>query len=131
MTLEQKQEIADYQGGCAICGHPDPGTKGWTVDHDHRCCDAEKSCTRCRRGVLCGYCNRMLGSAFDRIETLKSAVEYLEKHAAGTCGWHMPLACADGLCTNGRRPRTNEESSVPSGNESHLSDVREEATKNA
>ena len=109
ITIEQKQEIAKHQGGCAICGHPDPGTKGWVVDHDHNCCDGEKSCVQCRRGVLCGYCNRMLGDAFDRIETLKAAVAYLEKHATGTCDWHMPLACAPGLCTNGRSTRTNEE----------------------
>lgn len=102
MTVQQKQQIADHQGGCAICGHHDPGTRGWVVDHDHMCCDSEKSCPKCRRGVLCGYCNQMLGSAFDRVQTLTAAVAYLEKHAVGTCDWHMPLACATGLCTNGR-----------------------------
>jgi len=109
ITIEQKQQIADHQGGCAICGHHDPGTKGWAVDHDHECCNGENSCPQCRRGVLCNYCNRMLGDAFDRIDTLKAAITYLERHANRTCDWHMPLACAPRLCTNGRSTRTNEE----------------------
>ena len=101
MTNEQKAQIAERQGGCAICGHDVPGSKGWMVDHDHECCDSEKSCPQCRRGVLCGWCNKMLAYAFDRPQILTSAVKYLKRHATGTCDWHMPLACAPRLCGKG------------------------------
>lgn len=100
ITVQQKCEIADAAGGCAICKHPDPGAKGWTVDHDHECCVGEKSCVRCRREILCGWCNKMLGSAFDRPQILEAAVEYLKRHQAGGCDWHIPLACAERICGN-------------------------------
>lgn len=100
ITLQQKKEIADHSGGCAICGHGDPGSKGWVVDHDHGCCDGEKSCPKCRRGVLCSWCNKLLANAFDRTRILVAAVEYLERHEAGGCDWHMPVACAPRICGN-------------------------------
>lgn len=129
LTVAQKQEIADHQGGCAICGHSEPGAKGWTVDHDHECCDGESSCPKCRRGILCGWCNKMLGAAFDRPQILSSAIKYLERHAAGTCDWHMPLACAPSLCTEITN-KTYVESFVLSRNESHVSNAQEADTKN-
>lgn len=95
----QRELIAQAQGGCAICGHPEPTAKGWVVDHDHACCPGEKSCPNCRRGIICGYCNSMLGYAFDRVQTLKAAIAYLEADRA--CTWHMPVACAPSICTNG------------------------------
>lgn len=129
MTVAQKQKIADHHGGCAICGHSDPGTKGWTVDHDHQCCSGENSCPKCRRGVLCGWCNKMLGAAFDRPQILSAAIAYLERHASGSCDWHMPLACAPSLCTE-ITEKTNEESLVTSENESQVSNVGGGAAKN-
>ncbi len=100
ITNEQKARIAESNGGCAICGHDDPGSKGWVVDHDHKCCDREKSCPKCRRGILCSWCNKMLAYAFDRTQILRAAIEYLERHALGTCVWHEPLACAPKVCGN-------------------------------
>jgi len=98
VTNDQKQKIAAYQCGCAICGHADPGGKGWTVDHDRSCCSGPNSCHKCRRGVICTYCNAMLGFAFDRRKTLQAAIEYLETHGSGICAWHRPVACSGGLC---------------------------------
>lgn len=129
ITVAQKSRIAEHQGGCAICGHTDPGSKGWTVDHDHRCCPREKSCPSCRRGILCGWCNKMLGAAFDRPQILLAAVDYLKRHASGTCHWHMPLACAPGLCTE-ITEKTNEESLVTSEKKSHLSNAHEPEDQN-
>lgn len=104
ITKEDRQVVADHQGGCAICGHSDPGAKGWVIDHDHQCCPGERSCPKCRRGVLCGYCNQMLGSAFDRIAILKAAIAYLERHRdSRVCtDWHAPLECHPNLCPTGR-----------------------------
>ena len=131
ITIEQKQQIAEHQGGCAICGHKDPGSKGWTVDHDHECCDGEKSCPKCRRGILCGWCNKMLAYAFDRPQTLTAAIEYLQRHASGTCDWHMPLACASGICTYERSTRTNEEPSADLRENPTLGNARRGGCTNA
>jgi len=100
ITNEQKAQIAAHVGGCAICGHEDPGSKGWTVDHDHNCCAGEKSCPKCRRGVLCSWCNKMLAYAFDRPQALQAAIDYLRSHADGGCAWHIPVACAPRICGN-------------------------------
>lgn len=101
ITIQDKERIAQHQCGCAICGHTLPGGRGWVVDHDHECCDGEKSCPRCRRGILCTYCNALLGNAFDRVEILKAAIQYLESYAPGICDWHRPVACAPRICGKG------------------------------
>ena len=65
--------------GCAICGETNPGSRDFHIDHDHSCCpDSAESCGACVRGILCRACNHLLGNARDRIETLKSAIQYLE-----------------------------------------------------
>lgn len=61
---------------CAICGGEgfkmkDSGVK-LVVDHDH---SVEELNTR---GLLCHNCNRGLGLFQDNIESLKSAIKYLE-----------------------------------------------------
>lgn len=93
----EKTEIAEAQGGCRICGHAEPSAKGWVVDHDRDCCPGDKSCPNCRRGVICQWCNMVLGNAFDRPQILRAAAEYLER-MPGDCSWHMPVACAPGIC---------------------------------
>ena len=47
------------------------------VDHNHQCCEGEKSCGKCVRGLLCFSCNRLLADANDKTETLQSAINYL------------------------------------------------------
>ena len=32
-----------------------------TIDHDHRCCNTERSCGKCIRGILCVRCNTLIG----------------------------------------------------------------------
>jgi hypothetical protein len=122
LTQDQRADIAARQGGCAICGHAEPGGKGWVVDHDRLgCCNRDKSCPKCRRGVICQWCNSVLGYAFDRTETLQAAIEYLARHASRTCEWHMPVACAPDLCgredrdadaTDARTPRTGKDGDI-------------------
>jgi hypothetical protein len=97
----EKSLIAAAQGGCRICGHPEPSTCGWVVDHDRDCCSGDKSCPKCRRGVICQWCNNVLGSAFDRPQILRAAADYLER--ARDCSWHMPVACAPSICGDGAK----------------------------
>nr|WP_243725339.1 endonuclease VII domain-containing protein [Actinomadura rubrisoli] len=63
-------ELLKAQGGvCAICEQP--RRQRLSVDHDHR--------TGLVRGLLCRMCNgRLLTSARDNPETLRSAADYLE-----------------------------------------------------
>lgn len=73
--------LAAQGDSCAICKRgygeiPD----GWHVDHDHRCCDVQRTCGKCVRGVLCGPCNKMIGLARDSVGTLRNAITYLEHY---------------------------------------------------
>lgn len=65
--------LADQAGCCAICrsAFTDTGKSRLEVDHDHE--------TGFIRGVLCGSCNRGIGSLKDDIVLLRKAVEYLEE----------------------------------------------------
>lgn len=74
ISLEEVAEMMDEQKGCcAICKeslvNPED-KKSFKVDHDHN--------TGKVRGLLCNMCNLLLGHAYDNIETLKSAITYLE-----------------------------------------------------
>jgi hypothetical protein len=99
LSAAQREVVARTQGGCRICGHSEPGSKGWVVDHDRiGCCDKDGSCPKCRRGVICNWCNSVLGYAFDRVATLRGAIAYLE--AERTCDWHAGVQCAPHTCGN-------------------------------
>lgn len=81
LTLANFYELLTSQGGgCAICGTKEPKWRGWHVDHNHKCCDSEKSCGKCVRGILCGYCNATLGYVKDNPDILRLAIVYLEKN---------------------------------------------------
>jgi hypothetical protein len=85
-TLEWYKEQLRLQGGvCAICKQPPTeGPKGrLTVDHDHACCPAHRSCGTCVRGLICQHCNLVLGHSKDSTVTLLSAVQYLSTFATG------------------------------------------------
>lgn len=50
--------ILDRQGGsCALCDD----SADLMVDHDHACCGENHGCRGCVRGLLCDFCNRVLG----------------------------------------------------------------------
>lgn len=73
-TSEDKIFLWESQDGkCAICKDAIETPNIGCVDHDHS--------TIKMRGMLCGSCNKMLGYARDNIESLKSAIVYLENHA--------------------------------------------------
>lgn len=59
LTVEQYDFLLESQGGrCAVCRSHSPGpTENWHIDHDHRCCDGNRSCGKCVRGLLCQECN--------------------------------------------------------------------------
>ena len=88
ITLAQFNALLERQNfRCAICGTDKHGGKynHWQVDHDHNCCPNKfggqaRSCGKCVRWLLCLSCNRLLGYARDNIETLKTAIIYLNQN---------------------------------------------------
>ncbi len=65
--------LEEQGGGCAICKSTDIKRKGsayFAIDHDH--------ITGQVRGLLCDYCNVMLGRAKDDVNILQSAIDYLK-----------------------------------------------------
>lgn len=63
---------------CALCGNPFEKTPH--IDHNHKCCPAQKSCDKCRRDLLCDDCNLGLGRFKDDPEILARGIQYLKKH---------------------------------------------------
>ena len=68
LTPEDWQTIFNHQQGlCAICKNP---LKKANTDHDHK--------SGLIRALLCWNCNKLLGQAYDNIERLMQAIEYLK-----------------------------------------------------
>lgn len=72
LTIAEFDSLFLGQGSrCGICGSESPiGQKHWHIDHDHS--------TGKIRGILCYYCNLLLGHAKDNTAILRAAIEYLE-----------------------------------------------------
>lgn len=74
--------LKQQNGLCAICSKAESAvdskkratskTRRLALDHKHG--------TQKVRGLLCYYCNLMIGYAKDSIEILQSAIDYLKKH---------------------------------------------------
>lgn len=72
LTRLQWEALFDEQGRrCGCCGTDKPTKQGWVVDHDHD--------TGTVRGILCQYCNVMLGNAMDDPTRLESGIRYLSR----------------------------------------------------
>lgn len=73
ITPEDRADLMDSQRGCcAICGESLRMDKtGCHVDHDHD--------SGAIRGLLCSWCNSLLGQAKDSPEILTKAITYLTK----------------------------------------------------
>lgn len=72
ITLAIYEALVTKHGGlCAICKKSFVGKPN--IDHDHK--------TLRVRGLLCTFCNQLLGRARDNVATLKQAIAYLEEHA--------------------------------------------------
>lgn len=65
LTLDEFTALRVKQGDrCAACNDPldFDAPRGFTVDHDHRCCGnsrRKRSCGKCVRGLLCPPCNNL------------------------------------------------------------------------
>ena len=79
LTPEQYDQIIKTQNNlCALCLKPlDPAIRN-PVDHDHKCCQGEKSCGKCVRGVLHDRCNRYISLLEKYPELLPNALNYIK-----------------------------------------------------
>jgi len=69
--------LLDQNGVCKICGLPETRFAGGritnlSVDHNHE--------TSVVRGLLCHFCNMMLGMAKDNPKILTNAAKYLKEY---------------------------------------------------
>jgi len=80
ITPEDFDAMLAAQGGvCAVCGTSGIDSRGFRphIDHCHRSGRV--------RGILCGPCNRGLGSFRDSPEVLRGALAYLLSHEEAQC----------------------------------------------
>lgn len=75
-------DILLLQGGCGICGSQQANGRNdrFHIDHCHECCGKNRSCNRCRRGLLCSPCNLKLGRVED-YSWVEKAIAYLNKYS--------------------------------------------------
>ena len=85
MKPDEWAALWDEQAGrCYLCGDDLASltARNVHVDHDHRCCSKETSCSYCRRGLACFRCNAAIGMAFDDPERLRRMAANLERALA-------------------------------------------------
>lgn len=85
LTIEEYDMLHNYQGGlCAICHNPETfyhqngRVRYLSVDHDHK--HEDKTGEIKVRGLLCSSCNLGIGNLKDNVETLQSAINYLNNY---------------------------------------------------
>jgi hypothetical protein len=70
--------LYNYQEGkCALCKWATGARKRLANDHDHKCCPGPVICGECLRGLLCGFCNEVMGRWGDNPDTFLRGFRYL------------------------------------------------------
>jgi len=67
---------------CAICGLQRKDRKKFRnlcIDHDHNCCPGAYGCEKCVRGLLCDFCNLLIGRYENNPRIFDSVSSYLKK----------------------------------------------------
>lgn len=72
LSVEQRDSLLEKQNySCAICKTKTTTKFGWHIDHCHT--------TNKVRGILCQFCNQLLGMAKNDTSILKEAISYLNE----------------------------------------------------
>lgn len=69
--VDYEQMFKTQHFSCAICKKGNNAIKKFCVDHCHK--------TGKVRGILCGACNKAIGLLKDSRESLKAAIDYLDR----------------------------------------------------
>lgn len=73
ITEEQYNKLYSlYDGKCHSCKK----NEAICIDHDHLCCQSNRSCGKCVRGILCHHCNTALGLLKDDVNVIILLAEY-------------------------------------------------------
>lgn len=81
LTIAEYDKLFEQQNGrCKICDRTPVDVGPLVVDHDHNCCDGDRTCGFCVRGLLCNFCNTSIGSMQDSVDRMIKAIEYLQTH---------------------------------------------------
>lgn len=99
ITPEEYDALLLKQNGrCKICDKK-PSKVKLAVDHDHDCCNGQRSCGRCVRGLLCRRCNMGIGIFYDDSNLIESAVAYVKEWedkqtmiSCSQCGYTVRVA---------------------------------------
>ena len=67
----------EQDGKCAMCNE----NEAELIDHDHSCCEGNRTCGKCLRDLLCRHCNATLGH-LEKTGWLESALKYKQRHEA-------------------------------------------------
>ena len=73
ITIDEfTNKLIEQENSCAICKGKEPGGNGdFYVDHNHS--------TGQVRGLLCSWCNFMIGHSRESVDILKAGIQYLKK----------------------------------------------------
>jgi hypothetical protein len=71
-------EMWQAQDGCCYLCQRELARESAELDHDHRCCPKNATCSECRRGLACGHCNKLIGFAGDDPDRLRLIAANLE-----------------------------------------------------
>lgn len=71
--------LTEQGGKCAACSRDFGDDNKPHIDHDHACCDSQKTCGKCVRQLLCKGCNWLLGIIKDDRNTPIGLLDYLNK----------------------------------------------------
>lgn len=71
--------LLEQDNRCAVCGKV--FTRTASQDHNHACCPTQKTCGKCKRGLVCQSCNMGLYFA-ENPDWLDKAKQYLNKWRA-------------------------------------------------
>jgi hypothetical protein len=82
---------SEQQQRCPIC-LKEFDRYSLVVDHDHNCCDGDKSCGKCIRGLLCRVCNQGLPKSATP-ESLRRAADYIQKYLDKRAGYVFCSQC--------------------------------------
>lgn len=63
-----------FDGKCHSCKI----NNATNIDHDHSCCETNRSCGKCVRGVLCHHCNSALGLLKDDRNKILNLLKYVD-----------------------------------------------------
>lgn len=85
LSDDQYDFLINLHGGmCHLCLTKEASR----IDHDHSCCNKNRSCGKCVRGVLCNSCNTAIGLLKEDAQTINRIEEYISRRIGEQASRH-------------------------------------------